>query len=80
MGAPQGNTAYRKLTVFDGDDYSGERCELGYNTWNEGLASPTNPYGTFYNYFEALGAPPTSASGSPTTSPSTQAAGRASGR
>ena len=52
VGAPQGNTAYRRLTVFDGDDYSGERCELGYNTWNEGLASPTNPYGTFYNYFE----------------------------
>ena len=52
MGTPQGDTAFRRLTVFDGDDYSGERCELGYNTWNEGLASPSNPYGTFYNYFE----------------------------
>jgi hypothetical protein len=30
-GAPQGNTAYRKLTAFDGDDFYGERCELGEN-------------------------------------------------
>jgi Polysaccharide lyase len=30
-GAPQGNTSYRKLTVIDGDDYYGERCELGEN-------------------------------------------------
>ena len=72
LGTPQGNTAYRKLTVFDGDNYSGERCELGYNTWNEGLANPSNPYGTFYNYFEGTAAPPTSASGSPTTSRSTR--------
>lgn len=30
-GAPQGNSAFRRLTVFDGDDYWGERCELGRN-------------------------------------------------
>lgn len=30
-GDPQGNTAYRRLTVLDGDDYYGERCELGEN-------------------------------------------------
>jgi len=29
VGSPQGNGAYRRLTVFDGDDYWGERCELG---------------------------------------------------
>lgn len=30
-GAGQGDTDFRRLTVFDGDDYSGERCELGRN-------------------------------------------------
>jgi hypothetical protein len=30
-GAPQGNRSYRRLTVIDGDDYYGERCELGEN-------------------------------------------------
>jgi hypothetical protein len=30
-GGGQGNSAFRRLTVFDGDDYSGERCELGRN-------------------------------------------------
>jgi hypothetical protein len=30
-GAPQGDSAYRRLTVLDGDDISGERCELGRN-------------------------------------------------
>lgn len=30
-GAAQGNDAYRSLTVFDGDDVAGERCELGEN-------------------------------------------------
>jgi hypothetical protein len=32
FGAAQGNSAYRHLTVFDGDNYSGERCELGLNS------------------------------------------------
>ena len=31
MGGLQGDTDFRRLTVFDGDDYSGERCELGRN-------------------------------------------------
>jgi hypothetical protein len=35
-GEPQGNTAYRRLTVFDGDDFWGERCELGKNDWRDG--------------------------------------------
>jgi hypothetical protein len=30
-GARQGNDAFRRLTVLDGDDISGERCELGFN-------------------------------------------------
>lgn len=30
-GTPQGNSAYRSLTAFDGDDFWGERCELGMN-------------------------------------------------
>ncbi len=35
-GAPQESSAYRRLTVRDGDDISGERCELGENDHNEG--------------------------------------------
>jgi Polysaccharide lyase len=31
-GEPQGNGSYRRLTVIDGDDYYGERCELGENS------------------------------------------------
>jgi hypothetical protein len=34
-GAGQGNSFYRQLTVLDGDDWSGERCELGRN-YHEG--------------------------------------------
>jgi hypothetical protein len=30
-GVPQGNSAFRRLTVVDGDDVWGERCELGQN-------------------------------------------------
>lgn len=30
-GDPQGDDAYRRLTVLDGDDFDGERCELGRN-------------------------------------------------
>lgn len=33
-GGDQGNGSFRRLTVMDGDDVWGERCELGYN-WNE---------------------------------------------
>lgn len=31
MGRPQGDSAFRRMTVFDGDDYYGERCEVGAN-------------------------------------------------
>jgi hypothetical protein len=31
MGSPQGNGAFRRVTVQDGDDVWGERCEMGYN-------------------------------------------------
>jgi hypothetical protein len=31
-GARQGNGAYRRITVVDGDDFYGERCELGHNS------------------------------------------------
>jgi hypothetical protein len=31
-GSSQGNTSFRRLTAQDGDDYYGERCELGYNS------------------------------------------------
>ncbi len=30
-GAAQENSAYRRMTAFDGDDFYGERCELGEN-------------------------------------------------
>ena len=33
---PQGNDSYRRLTVDDGDDFYGERCELGLNNRNRG--------------------------------------------
>jgi hypothetical protein len=33
-GTSQGNSAYRRLTVVDGDDVYGERCELGFNNWS----------------------------------------------
>jgi hypothetical protein len=38
-GSPQANTSYRRLTVIDGDDFWGERCELGEN-WTQ-PAGPT---------------------------------------
>jgi Polysaccharide lyase len=31
LGSPQGNGSFRRLTVRDGDDVYGERCELGEN-------------------------------------------------
>ena len=53
-GVPQGNGAFRRLTVRDGDnpDGYGERCELGKNSYADGIAGPRNPFGTFYNYHE----------------------------
>ena len=38
-GRRQGNAAYRRLSVRDGDDYYGERCELGRN--NHRPSQPT---------------------------------------
>lgn len=35
-GAPQPDSAFRRLTVMDGDDVAGERCELGLNDNVEG--------------------------------------------
>jgi polysaccharide lyase-like protein len=32
----QGNTAYRKMTILNGDDFYGSRCELGQNDWRYG--------------------------------------------
>ena len=48
-GGPN-NDAYRRLTVQDGDDFYGERTELGANDSRYGLASPSNPSGTFWIY------------------------------
>jgi hypothetical protein len=41
-GDPQGDAAFRRLTVFDGDDFYGERCELGRN---DHRYSPVAVYG-----------------------------------
>ena len=35
-GAAQGDDAYRELSVRDGDDFFGERCELGRNDHRDG--------------------------------------------
>jgi hypothetical protein len=35
-GGAQGDDSYRRLTAFDGDDYYGERCELGRNDHRTG--------------------------------------------
>ena len=40
-GASQANSAYRQLTVQDGDEFWGERCELGEDDWRTG---PTAVY------------------------------------
>ena len=55
-GTPQRNRAFRKLTVIDGDnpDGDGERCELGKNSYVDGIAGLRNPAGTFYNYNEGM--------------------------
>ena len=39
LGRSQGNTSYRWISVQDGDDYYGERCELGRN--NHRSSQPT---------------------------------------
>ncbi len=35
-GEAQGDSDFRRMTVFDGDDVAGERCELGLNDSQEG--------------------------------------------
>ena len=34
LGGSQGNSAFRRMTVIDGDNFYGERCELGFNNVN----------------------------------------------
>jgi chitodextrinase len=51
-GAGQGNSSYRELTVRDGDDYGGERCELGRNAYASGENTGTQTSGTFGLYRE----------------------------
>ena len=47
-GAQQADTAYRKLTVVDGDDFYGERAMLGRNWWANGENSgPSQTNGAF---------------------------------
>jgi hypothetical protein len=45
-GGPDGGP-WRQLTVLDGDDFFGERCELGRNTRRYGRSSATDHRGTF---------------------------------
>jgi polysaccharide lyase-like protein len=49
-GGSQGNAAYRHLTVIDGDDFWGERCELGRNSSRYGQNIGTQTSGTFALY------------------------------
>ena len=48
---PQGNSSYRQLTVFDGDDVSGERCELGLNDHRIGPTAVYNEGDHKITYF-----------------------------
>jgi hypothetical protein len=48
-GTSQGNAAFWGLSVVDGDDFAGERCELGRNEWRYGTSSTS---GTFMLYPE----------------------------
>ena len=49
MGKSAGNDFFRRLTVLDGDDYYGERCELGKNEHRYGTEDSS---GTFMTYNE----------------------------
>ena len=51
-GAAQGNKAFRRLTVQDGDDYFGERAELGNNDYRAGENRGRQTTGTFALYRE----------------------------
>lgn len=50
MGTAQGDSAYRRMTVQDGDDAWGERCELGINSHENG--DGIGDYSTFQLYEE----------------------------
>jgi hypothetical protein len=49
-GASQANDAYRRLTVLDGDNVYGERCELGRNSHTDGENRGSQTSGTFALY------------------------------
>jgi hypothetical protein len=49
-GESQGNDAFRALTALDGDDYYGERCELGHNSSRYGINRASQTNGTFNLY------------------------------
>jgi Polysaccharide lyase len=51
-GAAQDNNSYRSLTALDGDDFFGERCELGRNTSRYGENRGKQTDGTFALYDE----------------------------
>lgn len=51
-GARQKNRGYRELRVIDGDDYFGERCELGRNSSEDGENGSGKTSGTFALYGE----------------------------
>jgi hypothetical protein len=51
-GQKQRNTAYRRLTVIDGDDFYGERCELGRNESRYGENKGRETSGTFALFWE----------------------------
>jgi Polysaccharide lyase len=51
-GAAQGNKAFRRLTVEDGDDHFGERAELGHNEYRRGENRGRQTTGTFALYRE----------------------------
>ena len=46
-GTPQGDDAFRRLTVFDGDDVWGERCELGRNEHRYGEEGGAGTFALF---------------------------------
>ena len=49
-GTRQPDSAFRDLTVLDGDDFWGERCELGRNERRYGVNTGSQTSGTFELY------------------------------
>lgn len=50
IAATSNTPAYRHITVLDGDNIYGERCEIGHNDWRYGDSGASN--GTFHLYHE----------------------------